>query len=311
MWFTAENGVIGQINASGEVVEHSSEPEALNPLRAAPQPDGIALGPDGALWYTIPNESRIGRITPSGAVELFTVPDRDPVYITGTPQPQSIAAGPEGRYMYFTDPSDNSIGRVSLSGEVTEYAIPSTGPVQPGPIVAVGNQLIFTEGAAAVLGVVNPATSPGEAPLATPPAYQQLTASVQEQLAAATATARSPLTRAMSSFSVAFTALEAGAMSLSWTVQPPSPAPSKRTRKKGKGLVHRSTAASPVTIATGQVTVGLAEPTTVHVAVSATWAKLLKRYARHRASLKLTAHATFSGYWAGPVSAAAAQPLTR
>src|SRR5271165_5275652 len=126
VWFTVMgDGAIGQITASGEVSEHSSEPEPIDLLRSVPSPFGIAAGPDGALWYTDSDHERIGRITPNGEVREFQIANHSPSpFSSERPTPEAIVAGPEGQYMYFTDAADGAIGRVSMAGEVTEFPIP-------------------------------------------------------------------------------------------------------------------------------------------------------------------------------------------
>jgi hypothetical protein len=48
---------------------------------------------------------------------------------------------------------------------------------------------------------------------------------------------------------------------------------------------------------------GLAETHDVLVATTGAAGRLVERAARRREPLRLTAHATFDGYWAGPVEA--------
>lgn len=65
---------------------------------------GIAAGPDGSLWFTAYGYGmgKIGRITQTGAVNLFTVPSHmDPVGIT---------AGPDGNIWFIGYPG--SLGRI-------------------------------------------------------------------------------------------------------------------------------------------------------------------------------------------------------
>ena len=75
-------------------------------------PQGITVGPDGALWFTNAYNNSIGRITTSGAVSNFTGPSIS--------SPSGIAAGPDGA-LWFTNVSNNSIGRITTSGAVTNF----------------------------------------------------------------------------------------------------------------------------------------------------------------------------------------------
>lgn len=297
MWFTDHDGAIGQITAAGRVIEHSSEPQPLDPLRANPQPAGIAEGPDGAIWYTDANHARIGHMTVAGAVEEFQIPQHSPPYAPGAnvPFPEAIVAGPEGRYMYFTDPGDNAIGRVSMSGEVTEYPIPSLAPVGPRDITALGSELVFDETDIAVLGTVDPLSSPGAAPLSTPPATSRIAASLRTQLTSAIALAKAGVKRPGHAFAVPFTSLEAGTVRLSWIAERPA-ASSGRKRT-----------ALSIRVAAGEETFDLAGTKTMSVKISSAGQRLLKRPARRSPRIRLRASATFTGYWAGPIEVSVRQ----
>ena len=83
-------------------------------------PDGIAAGPDGALWFTNFSNNSIGRITTAGAVTNYTG--------TGISEPGGITAGPDGA-LWFTNFGNNSIGRITTAGAVTNYT--GTGISEP------------------------------------------------------------------------------------------------------------------------------------------------------------------------------------
>jgi streptogramin lyase len=87
------------------------------------EPSGLALGPDGNMWFTergTNRESRsfVGYVTPSGGVTEFPIPT------TGS-KPAGIALGPDGN-MWFTEQGSGKIGRVTGGGMVTEFTIPSS-----------------------------------------------------------------------------------------------------------------------------------------------------------------------------------------
>ncbi len=77
-------------------------------------PGGIAVGPDGNLWFTEYNDNRIGRITPSGSVTEFLIP-------TAYSQPWTIAAGPDGN-LWFTEHESGKIGRITPNGSDSTIA---------------------------------------------------------------------------------------------------------------------------------------------------------------------------------------------
>jgi streptogramin lyase len=150
LWFTGVPGEVGRITTSGVVTEFPV------PVLAAPPPDsiglvstvnGIVAGPDGALWFAgVPGE--IGRLTTSGVVTEFAVPDGpspdgSPAWTGGTVvTPTSITVGPDGA-LWFTGPMDGQTdggswlaGRITTAGAVTEYPISNfsiNSPIVTGP----------------------------------------------------------------------------------------------------------------------------------------------------------------------------------
>ncbi len=97
-------------------------------------PEGITLGPDGNLWFSIQFSSQIGRITPTGAVTVFDIPNVDA-------GPIDIARGPDNN-MWFAEygnsyVTDEYLGRISPVAPytITQYPVPllSAGNVVAGP----------------------------------------------------------------------------------------------------------------------------------------------------------------------------------
>src|SRR3954449_8473460 len=82
-------------------------------ISANSQPQWIAPGPDGNLWFTEDIGSRIGRITTSGGVTEFET-------ITGNSHPKGITAGPDGN-LWFAEGATGTarIGQITPSGSVT------------------------------------------------------------------------------------------------------------------------------------------------------------------------------------------------
>jgi len=77
---------------------------------------GIALGPDGRIWFADPTNKRIGRINTNGAgLKYFSRG------LTG--DPDSITAGPDGN-LYFGEFSP-AIGRITTNGMITEFPVPA------------------------------------------------------------------------------------------------------------------------------------------------------------------------------------------
>lgn len=124
-------------------------------------PEGVALGPDGNIWFTENADPQIGRVIPAtGAITEFVLPDgpnaapwdiiigpdqalwytdtntsqigrmtTDGVvtnlYNTITPNsaPRRMTIGEDGA-IWFTEYTVNQIGRITVTGEMTEYPLP-------------------------------------------------------------------------------------------------------------------------------------------------------------------------------------------
>ncbi|MGH2486013.1 MAG: virginiamycin B lyase family protein, partial [Ktedonobacterales bacterium] len=101
LWYT-ESGdqVVTRATTAGAFQRFEAEPSTHDVLSC----DYIAAGPDGNLWYAeTPYFARdgyhIARITPSGTITRFSVPQYADV----------IAAGPGG-YLWYTEAQANKIG---------------------------------------------------------------------------------------------------------------------------------------------------------------------------------------------------------
>ena len=105
------------------------------PMVAVVQPQGIATGPDGNLWFTESGDGQIGRVTPAGVVTQFTLPSVPPPAGSspGTPAgqqtPEAIAAGPDGALWFTT--ADSLIGRIGTDGTISEFAVEGLTASQP------------------------------------------------------------------------------------------------------------------------------------------------------------------------------------
>ena len=139
LWFTRGAGnMIGRLDPAKptEADEHFAIPPPPGPPGPAANPDSIAAGHDGAIWFTQPGRNLIGRAT-TGAAPLLT---NTPV----ASEPWGIAAGPDGN-LWFTQPRANSIARLTPGGEVTAFPLPTPHAqpfrIAPGPDGA----LWFTE----------------------------------------------------------------------------------------------------------------------------------------------------------------------
>jgi hypothetical protein len=103
--------------------------EVFGPTGRAPS--GIALGPDGALWFAETDANKIGRMTTTGRITEFALPP-DP---SGPNLPGEIVAGPDGA-MWFTESGVNKIGRIE-AGSPTSVFVP---PPRPPPLQITATQ---------------------------------------------------------------------------------------------------------------------------------------------------------------------------
>jgi streptogramin lyase len=124
IWFMEVGyGQVASITPAGKVTEY--------PLAGTFAFQGVTGGPDGNVWYTVPISPQgpsIARITPTGVITLFALPNPSsiPVYIT---------AGPDGN-LWFTDSGTNEVGEMDTSGNtLAEYPIPTPNS-NPSAIIA-------------------------------------------------------------------------------------------------------------------------------------------------------------------------------
>ncbi len=164
LWFTEQNtNRIGFITTAGAIREFSLS-------LSGSQPRGIALGSDGTLWFTQSLASTttttcthhqcstststktgyIGRITPSGAVTEFAIPN-------AYSRPFLITSGPDTN-LWFTDEGTNSIGKITPTGTVTEFTLPTASSGPHGITTGPDGNLWVTEANANRVAQLNPTT---------------------------------------------------------------------------------------------------------------------------------------------------------
>jgi streptogramin lyase len=144
---------------------------------------GIAAGADGNLWFADIGRYKVGRITPSGVITEFAVPQDvgGPYGITSgpdgniwittiapgphqdwilrmTPQgavtqfqagqgitrPEDITSGPDGN-LWFTEDAADRIGRMTPAGVLTEFRLPGTDRAPRGIVAGPDGNLWFVE----------------------------------------------------------------------------------------------------------------------------------------------------------------------
>jgi streptogramin lyase len=107
-------------------------------------PDGagsITTAADGNFWFT--EADGIGRISPGGDATSFDL-------VEGTGAPRALTAGPDGNVWFVTE-EPAAVGRISPSGSVTMF--PLSGEGQPSAITTgPAGDLWFTEPKAGLIG---------------------------------------------------------------------------------------------------------------------------------------------------------------
>ena len=143
VWFTEPiASVFGNSDLNGNVTQF--------PTVVGQAPGDVALGGDGALWFT-EGSNRIGHMTFAGAFTEFPV-------LTAGASLQSICFGPD-RNMWFTEQLANKIGRILTSDQtVTEFTVPTAGSAPTGIAFGVDGRVWFTELGGNKIGAIDPTT---------------------------------------------------------------------------------------------------------------------------------------------------------
>jgi streptogramin lyase len=120
---------------SDEGVIRATATGAVRQYPVGPGVAGMTAGPGDDLWFTNPEASEIGRVTPEGGVTRFFQG------ITG--KPKAITAGQEGD-IWFTEPAAHEIGRITPEGVVTQFG-EGIGSAPVGIAVGPEGDVWFTE----------------------------------------------------------------------------------------------------------------------------------------------------------------------
>jgi hypothetical protein len=112
-------------------------------------PAGIVAGPDGALWFTDPGNSKIGRATTAGIITEFPTPNSNALV-------NGITAGADGNLWFTERQFSPAIGRVSLGptsgpSPLVAAVLPSSRSVQVGN-TATAFATIINSGSSALSG---------------------------------------------------------------------------------------------------------------------------------------------------------------
>ncbi|MGD1052860.1 MAG: hypothetical protein ABR950_03435 [Candidatus Dormibacteria bacterium] len=126
LWFTAGSGdtpggptggVIGRMTTAGWITNQYSLPLDGNKSNGA---YNIIDGPDGALWFDIPAEPSVGRITTTGALTVYPISGAAGEGVSAGFQ--GLAVGPDGN-VWAIVLSPSSVVSISDGGAMTSYAV--------------------------------------------------------------------------------------------------------------------------------------------------------------------------------------------
>jgi virginiamycin B lyase len=134
--------VVSRMTLTGKVTAYQ--------LASGTGPGGIVEGPDRAMWFTEYTAGRIGRVTASGAIKEFSLPN------SGA-EPLDITVGPDGA-LWFTEYGIDEIGRITTKGAVKQYPLPA-GSAPGGITAGPDGALWFTESGSAGIGRITTAGS--------------------------------------------------------------------------------------------------------------------------------------------------------
>ena len=178
IWYTVGGeSLIGRLTPAGVKAEF-----------AFPYPQGAGLmitqGPDGNMWFTT-DQNQIGKITPAGAITLYSIPAGLDAYgITAGPDSSlwftqwhgvgkittsgaytgytvsaftsgfgAITNGPDGN-LWFTESAINKIACMTPNGVVTEFVIPSAEASPNGITTGPDGNIWFTESGTGKIGKI-------------------------------------------------------------------------------------------------------------------------------------------------------------
>ncbi len=158
LWFTQEtDNQIGVLNPATDITTEFTLPDTSSGYPEGPL--GIALGPDGNLWFANTgyydfygyNGDQIGMIKPSNdAISEYSLTTTDAV-------PWEIVSDPADGNLWFTEESADQIGRINpTTHAVSEYPVPSANAEPKAIAVDSAGNVWFTEYSTSRIGELSP-----------------------------------------------------------------------------------------------------------------------------------------------------------
>jgi virginiamycin B lyase len=127
-------------------------------LREGTEPEALAVGPEGDLWYAgrnLAGEPRavIGKIAAGGLVTEYVVPNS-----ASAPEIGGMTRGPEG-LMWFTRPAADRIEHMTAAGDFSGFTLSAAGSRPTGIVSAPGGFVWVTLEGSGGLGEIEPPTT--------------------------------------------------------------------------------------------------------------------------------------------------------
>src|SRR5437763_235310 len=145
LWPAAMLGAVAALQpASAAPADARSAAAVTVSSSSISRPQGIAAGPDGALWFTNQGTNSIGPITTVGTVAAFSKKG-----VHGIRGPFGITSGPDGALWFTINFDNNAIGRITTGGKITLF--PNKGPYGASAITTGPDKAMwFTDGRKAI-----------------------------------------------------------------------------------------------------------------------------------------------------------------
>jgi virginiamycin B lyase len=111
---------------------------------------GIAVGPDGGVWFTEIAAGQIGRRAPDGRITEYPLPDR-------SARPHAVTTDADGT-AWFTEWGGNRVGSITSDGMVTAHDLP-TPASEPHGITVGPDGALWTALETGALARIGPTTN--------------------------------------------------------------------------------------------------------------------------------------------------------
>ncbi|HEX4441082.1 MAG TPA: S-layer homology domain-containing protein, partial [Thermoanaerobaculia bacterium] len=112
---------------------------------ASSGPNGIGVGPDGAVWFTEFTKDKIGRVDGGGAIDEHPIPAGSAT--------MAITAGADGN-LWFSEYGKNKIGRLTPSGDHADFPLLTANAYPEGVTLGADGNVWFAENSGAHVGRV-------------------------------------------------------------------------------------------------------------------------------------------------------------